>query len=458
MLDAVLLARMQFAITIAFHFIFPSLTMGLSWFVVYFMTKYIRSGNPMDRSIARFWIKLFTISFAVGVGTGIAMALQFGTNWASYARIVGDIFGTPLVAEAILAFFLESSFLGILIFGWDRVSIRILWLSSLLVAIGTILSAFWILVANSWMQTPAGYTLIFDSSGNIVKAELTDFWAAVFNPSFGYTFLHTYIGSLLVAAFFIFGISAWYHLHNQYPELVKSSFNIAIIIIVLASFSMLIIGHLQSIEVANTQPAKFAVFELIQTTGNTETLPILVILNPFTGAVLLRIHLPFVSLGTFFLVGSNHVFPGMDSFSPDLLPPTVLTMYPLHIMILLGGYFIVFGLVAVFLLRKNKIYRNTRFNKYFLRIAVLSIPLPFIAMELGWMAAEIGRQPWAVYGILKTSDAVSVSVPGLYILISLIVFCIMYLLLFVAWVSLLIHVVQRGLAFTDTSSVGGNEK
>jgi cytochrome d ubiquinol oxidase subunit I len=442
-MDALILARIQFAFTIAFHFIFPSLTVGLSWYIVWFMTKYSKSGSKEDEYASRFWIKLFSITFAVGVATGITMALQFGTNWASYAKIVGEVIGAPLAAEVIMAFFMESTFLAILIFGWNIVSKRILWISSLLVAIGTTLSAFWIIVVNSWMQTPAGFNLVLDSEGKLLKVELVDFFAAVFNPSTIVRFLHTVTASLLVASFFVFGITSYYRLKKTNENLIKFSYKAAMILILVTSVGLLLIGHMQASVVAETQPEKFATYELVHITNTDQKFPMVAIIDPFTGDTIFRIDLPFFSLADYMLMG-NKVFQGLDSFTQDELPPFVITVYSFHFMILLGLFFIVFGLIGIFLVYKNKIEEDRKYNNIFSMISIVSIPLPFIALQLGWMAAEVGRQPWIVYGILKTSESISVSVPEWQILFSLIMFVSIYFILFILWITLLIKTILTG--------------
>lgn len=444
-MDAVLLARIQFAFTIMFHFIFPSVTIGLAWINVWFMGKYARSNDPFDRATARFWVKLFTMTFAVGVVTGITMALQFGTNWASYSRVVGDVFGAPLVAEAIFAFFLESAFLAVLIAGWDRVSKRTLWFSSLMVAVGTTLSAFWIVAANSWMQTPDGYRVVYDAEGNVAKTELTDFWAAIFNPSTIPRFLHTVNGALMVGAFFVLGISAWYLLKGQNTKFAKQSFKVGLKIAFVTSLLMPVIGHIHAVQVSETQPEKFATYELIEETGKGAPMPIFALFDPFTEEIIIRIDLPIPNaLGMFFMADPDYEFKGLEDYSEDDLPPKSLTFYPFHAMIALGIYFLVFSALGVFLFRKERIMEDTRFSKIYLRAAILTIPLPFLTMQLGWMATEIGRQPWTVYHVLRTSDSISVSVPAEQILLSLIGFTLIYALLFGLWLFLLVREIQHG--------------
>ena len=444
-MDALLLARFQFAFTIGFHWLFPSLTVGFSWINVWFMTKYIRSGDDPEKKLqaeksVRFWLKLFTITFAVGVATGLTMALQFGTNWANYSTTVGDVIGPALAAEVLLSFFLESTFLGVLLFGWNKVSPKVLWLSAFLVALGTFISAFWILVVDSWMQTPVGF--VTDANGNVI---LDNFTAAVLNPSTIIRVLHTVTASFVVAAFFILGISSYYHLRNKNEYLVRFSFKTAMTVLLVGSILLLIFGHIAAAIVADTQPAKFAVYELIQNTTSHESFPALAIIDPFDGSVLFVLYVPFFTLGDIMMQGTNHVYKGMsDPSFAGLLPPISVTVYSFHIMILLGLYFIAFALVGVILTYKGRIFENKSYNKLYLFIAIISIPLPFIASELGWAAAEIGRQPWVVYGLLKTQNAISVNVPELQLFLSLVGFLVIYSLLFLFWILLLLKTIRLG--------------
>lgn len=446
-MDAELLARLQFALTIGFHFIFPSITIGLAWFNVWFMTRYHRSDDPNDRALARFWIKLFTLTFAMGVATGLVMALQFGTNWSSYARVVGDIFGAPLAAEAILAFFLESTFLAVLVAGWDRVSKRTMWFSSLMVAFGATLSGFWIIVANSWMQTPRGYEKVpaGADSANLEKVVLTDFWAAVFNPTTIPRFLHTINGALLTGSFFVMGISAFYLLRKQHREFAKKSIKAALILAFITSLAQPAFGHYQGGQVAEYQPEKWATMELIDESGKGAKMPIFAILDPSTEEPIIRIDVPIPdALGTIMLLDPDKDFVGRNDYNEDDLPPLALTFYSTHLMIALGGFFLLFSIIGLLLWWKGKLFEDKPYSKYYLIVGVLAIPLPVIAMELGWIAAEVGRQPWAVYHVLRTSDAVSASVPADQILLSIIVFTLIYAVLFVLWILLMVKEIQKG--------------
>lgn len=432
-METVLLSRIQFALTIGFHFIFPPLTIGLSWLILWIMTKYKRSGEEFHRRMAQFWIKIFAISFVIGVATGIVMEFQFGTNWSEFSRFAGDIFGVPLVAEGIFAFFLESVFIAVLIFGWNRVSVKTLWFSSIMVVVGTTLSAFWIIAVNSWMQTPAGYLMV---SG---RAELIDFWSAVFNPSTVPRFLHTIDASLITGSFFMLGVSARFILKNSHIQFARDSLKIALIAGFIASVFQLGTGHYHAVQVAFTQPEKLASFEGIFETQKRAPMLLFGIPDEKDETVHAAVKIPgLISMLAFGNIEKE--VKGLKDFPKEERPPLALTFYPFHIMVALGIYFIVLTKFGVFLLWKKQLYQN----RLFLKLALWSIPLPFIANELGWISAEVGRQPWIIYHVLKTSDAVSVSVSAGQVLFSLIIFTLIYLLLLLTWIFLLKREIKKG--------------
>ena len=434
-MDAVLLARLQFALTICFHFIFPPLTIGLAWLIFWFMDRYRRSGEPLALVQARFWIRLFAVSFVLGVATGITMEFQFGTNWADYSRFVGDIFGAPLAAEGILAFFLESTFVGVLLFGWRRLSQRALWCASLMVAIGATLSAFWIIVANSWMQTPAGYQIV---DGH---AELTDFWAAVFNPSTIPRFLHTIDACLITGAFFMMGISAWYLWKRRHVALARQSLKVALVVGFIAAFLQLPLGHWHAVQVAETQPLKLAAFEGLFESGAHAPLTIFGIPDGDAREVRAAVKIP---SGLSLLVHGNPqgFVPGLDQAPPEEWPPLGWSFFPFHLMFVLGLFFIALTGLGLILWRVGRLFEND----FFLKLAFLTWPWPIIANELGWIAAEVGRQPWIVYQVpgMRTDQAISPSVSAGEILATMILFGALYVLFFVLWVHLLRREVGRG--------------
>jgi cytochrome d ubiquinol oxidase subunit I len=433
-MDALLLARLQFALTIGFHFLFPPISIGLAWLLVIMEGLGWRKGDELYVRMGKFFGKLLALTFTVGVATGIVMEFQFGTNWAAYSKFVGDIFGAPLAAEGIFAFFLESGFLGLYLFGRNKVSKSAHWFSILMVAVGATISAFWIIVANSWQQTPAGYVL---RNG---RAEMTSFAEAVFNPSTMIRYYHTMDAALITGAFFVAGIAAFLLLKNKEDELAKRAINIAVIFgLIVSILEVFPFGDNHAKQVAQTQPEKFATIEgLTQTQSNA---PILLFGIP-TGTppgLAMKVVLP--GMLSWLVYGDmNATVKGLNEYSPNNLPPFVITFVSFHSMVALGSFFILVMLVTFIQIRRNRLWSN----KWLLRILLWSIPLPLAACELGWITAEVGRQPWIVYGLLRTANAHSVSVTASEILFSIIIFGIIYLLLGILYVYLLAREVKHG--------------
>ncbi len=447
-MDVLSLSRLQFAVTAAFHFIFPALSIGIAWLNVIFLGKYLKSGSREDESLADFWINLFIITFVAGVATGIVMVFQFGTNWNDYSRYVGDIFGAPLAAEAILAFFLEATFIGVLVWGKKRVSKGFYFFSSIMVACGATLSAFWIIAANSWQQTPAGYTL---TSGRPI---LTDFMAALFNPSTLPRYFHTVDACLIAGALFVLGLSAWYLLRNDtlHRVFALKSIKIALITLLLASLAQVGLGHWHAVQVANTQPAKLAAFEgLFESEAGA---PLLLFGIPDESNAQVKHFIGIPKLLSLVVYGdANATVSGLNEFPRSEWPPVSLSFYPFHIMVILGGYFLLLSLAGIILLYSKR----GQFSKWFLKLSLYSIPLGVIAAELGWMCAEVGRQPWVVYGLLRTDQAVSYNVPAVQVLLSILIFVVLFTLLFCAFVYLVKKKLVQGPVSTDGEIIDSNE-
>jgi len=431
-MSALILARIQFALTAAFHYLYPPLTIGLSWILVVFARLRLKREEPIYDQLMRFWTALFALNFAVGVATGIVMEFQFGTNWSNYSKFVGDIFGAPLAAEAIFSFFLESSFLALLVFGWDRVSKKVHAFSALMVAVGSTLSAFWIVVANSWQQTPAGYRIATAAGGRVIRAELTDFWAAVFNPSTLPRYCHVIAGAFVLAAFFVGGISAWYLLKGLHLEFAKKSLAVALIVGLVASVGAFVIGDWHTRQVARTQPEKFAAMEALFKTQS--------------GAPLLVLGYPFPDLGIPKLLSFMVYFDtkaevkGLDAFPPNDLPPVMFTAMSFHAMVWPGMFCIFLMACGVFLLWRKKLYET----RWYLKGLFWLIPLPYVINEIGWFTAEVGRQPWTVYHLLRTSQSYSPTVPAAQVLASLIMFTLAYACLFALFLYLLRRTILKG--------------
>jgi cytochrome bd ubiquinol oxidase subunit I len=415
-MDALLLSRIQFAVTGMFHFIFVPLTLGLSIMVAWMETRYVISGDETWLRMTKFWGKLFLINFALGVVTGITMEFQFGMNWAEYSRYVGDIFGAPLAIEATVAFFLESVFIGLWIFGWNKVSKKVHLLSIWLVAIATNLSALWILLANGWMQHPVGFVLRNN------RAEMVDFMAVVTNPFGLVKFGHQIVSGYTVAAFFVMGISAWHLLRKTDPGFFKRSFRQAALFGLAATILVAVIGDLHSVVVARNQPAKFAAMESIWETQKGVGMNLFLMPDEANECnAVERLCIPnMISMLAFH--DPNAIITGLKDIPRELRPPVLPTFLSFRAMVGLGTFFVLASLVAVLLSFK----KNLEEYRLFLTLLVFIIPLPYIANQLGWLVSELGRQPWIVFGVLKTADAVSKNISTAQVAISLAGFTLLY--------------------------------
>jgi cytochrome bd ubiquinol oxidase subunit I len=441
-MDAEVLSRIQFAFTIAFHYIYPPLSIGLGLLLVVFEGMYLKTGNKVYEQITRFWIKIFALIFGIGVATGIIMEFEFGTNWATYSKYVGDIFGSALAAEGIFAFALEAGFLGILIFGWNRVSPRVHFFSALMVFLGSMFSAIWIVVANSWQQTPAGYHIV--GEGMNARAEITDFWAMVFNPSSVDRLIHVWIGSFLAGTFLVLSVNAWYILKKRHLEIAKPSFKIALAVATFCSLLQLFAGHRSADTVAKYQPAKLAAIEGHYDSSAKADMYLLGFVNnkdQKTTGIKIPGGLSFLVHGDF-----NKPITGLNAFAESDRPKQVNAVFQLyHLMIAIGMALIALSLYACF-----QWWRKKLFDKKWLMVAfVWSVVLPQVANQAGWFTAEMGRQPWVVYGLLRTSDALSKTVTANQVLFSLILFMVVYALLFVMFLYLLNKKIKHGPAEYD---------
>ena len=442
-MDIVWLARVQFALTVMFHFLFPPISIGLSLLIAILETMRWRTGKRLYERAADFWLKIFAVTFAVGVATGIVMEFEFGTNWAGYSRFVGDIFGAPLAAEGVFAFFLESGFLGLLLLGRKRISSTVRWVAALMVCLGTNLSAFWILVANSWMQTPAGYRI----AGG--RAELTDFSAAVFNPSTLPRLLHTITASWVCAGFLMIGIAAWYVVKGRKTDVARLSLRMGLIAAAVGCVAVSVTGDRHARQVARTQEAKFAAMEGLYSTTKGAPL-ILFSLPPRQEARSEGPELTITRL-TSFLAFGNFQAPvkGLDEFPREDWPPIAATFLSFHNMVIVGNVMLLEVLFGLFLLWRGRLETSRRW----LWLMVFSVPLPHLAIQLGWMAAEAGRQPWIVYGVMRTRDAVSKVVTAPQLVFSIALFSVIYLALGALWIYLLRREILHGLEEQPTQAV-----
>lgn len=470
-LDPVTLSRTQFALTLMFHYLFPPLTIGMGVVLVYLELMYLRTGKPIYETAAKFWTQLFALNFALGVATGITMEFQFGTNWAVYSRFVGDVFGSALAAEGIFAFFLESGFLAVLVFGWDRVGPRFHLVATTAVAVGSMFSAVWIIVANSWQQTPAGHHIVqmvrngqpwFVNGHAVMRAEVVDFWSVVLNPSTINRLVHTLIGAFIMGSFFIMSISAYYILRRRHEEFARRSFTGALMLATIASCAQLISGDSNAKMVARNQPDKLAALEGLFKTGPAR-LGIFGIPDENQRKVKYEIGIPRL-LSVLVYGNSNEPVAGLDKFRRQDWPPVKVSFFAYHLMVGLGMYFIGLTLFASFLRWRKKLFQY----RWLMGLFVISVLGPVVANEVGWAAAEEGRQPWVVHprfyydpagkllydreGFaryhaeegLRTRDAVSESITGGQVLGSIVMFSLIYVLLGVLWVFVLNHKIHAG--------------
>lgn len=495
-MDVVLLSRIQFALTIMFHYLFPPLTIGIGVVLVYLEGMYLWKREPIYETAARYWTQLFAVTFAVGVATGIVMEFQFGTNWAAYSRFVGDVFGSALAAEGIFAFFLESGFLAVLVFGWDKVSAGFHFFATLMVALGSIFSAIWIVVANSWQQTPSGHHFVqmmrdgqpwVVDGEPIVRAEIISFWDVVLNPSTIDRLSHTLIGSFIMGAFFIMSISAYYLLKKQHLEFAKRSFTGALLVATIFSLLQLVSGHSNALMVSQNQPAKLAAFE-----GHFKTGPgsLSIIGWPLEDEDRTAMNLAVPGLLSALIHGDTATpVTGLDHFRSEDRPPVLLSFLSYHLMVGLGISFIALTLFALYLRWRGRLFSQ----RWLLWIFVVAVLGAVAANQLGWIATELGRQPWLVYPViesdsagkplldeegfaryhttyfptakgsktivgLRTDEAVSETVGSAEVLGSMVMFGLIYLLLGFLWVFVLDQKIRKGpipVAMRPTSAPQG---
>ena len=475
-----ILARLQFAFTVAFHYIYPPLSIGLGIVLVVMEGSWLKTGNPLFHNMARFWTRIFALTFAIGVATGIVMEFEFGTNWATYSRFVGDIFGSALAAEGIFAFFLESGFLALLLFGWNKVGPRMHFFATCMVAFGAHFSAVWIVVANSWMQTPAGYHLETTIDGKpvilppdhvvtvadltSVRAVVDDFWAMVLNPSTIDRLTHVILGAWMAGAFLVVSISAYYLLRNRHVEFSRASLKIGLAFATVACILQMVSADATAKGVVRNQPVKLAAVEGVYETRDATPMTLFGYVEPGQEKVVgpkIPGLLSFLAWGSFSkpVVGLKELPSDafLKSRHPDATAgdmaglrksywPNVAAVFQFyHIMIIVGVALLVLALVSCFFWWKGWLFvPEWPPTRWLLTALVLSVLGPQIANQAGWFTAEMGRQPWIVYEMLRTSESLSKVVTANQIIASLILFGFVYALLFVMFVFLLTRKIQHG--------------
>ncbi|WP_238654477.1 cytochrome ubiquinol oxidase subunit I [Paenibacillus piscarius] len=443
-MDTVMLSRIQFASTTIFHYFFVPVSIGLALLIAIMETMYVRKGDEEYKRMAQFWGKLFLINFAVGVVTGILQEFQFGMNWSDYSRFVGDVFGAPLAIEALLAFFMESTFIGIWIFGWDKVSKKVHLASIWLVALGTMLSAFWILAANSFMQHPVGFAV------NNGRAEMNDIFALITNGQLLVEFPHTVLAAYATGAFLVTGISAYKLLKKQEISFFRKSFEIAAIVGIISSFGVAVAGHAQAQYLVETQPMKMAASEgLWGKSGDPAPWTVFATIDTVNKTNKNEIQVPyllsFLSYSKFSgeVKGMNELQAQYEQeYGPgNYIPPVKTTFWSFRIMVAAGTLMIVLGVYAIYLMWRKKLDKP---NTWFMRFMFWGLLLPPIANTSGWIMTEIGRQPWTVFGLMTTEDSVSPNITSGQVLFSVISFTAIYAILGAVLIGLFIKVIRKG--------------
>ncbi len=455
-MDVLSLARFQYAATTIFHFLFVPLSIGLVLIVSIMETLYVVKKNEIYKEMTQFWGKLFLINFAIGIVTGILQEFQFGMNWSEYSRFMGDVFGAPLAIEALLAFFMESTFIGIWLFGWDRLSkgahLACIWL----VTAGTTLSALWILTANSFMQHPVGFAV---QNG---RAVMNNFFALISNPQLWVEYPHTVFGSFATGAFVVAGISAICLLRKRNIDFFKRSFKIGIIVGLIAGLALAFFGHFQAQYLVRTQPMKMAASEALwKDSGSPAGWTVVASINAQkhqnSGEIQIPYLLDFLSYGTF-----NGNVQGIDTLQKqytakygagNYIPPVATTFWSFRIMALMGIVLCVFGIIGAILAWRDKLLKN----RWFLHAMVASIFIPYIGSITGWLMTEIGRQPWTVFGFMQTAASVSPNVSAGELLFSIIAFLTIYTALGVVMVYLFARVIKQGPAIGNKDIVESND-
>ena len=445
-MDVLLLSRLQFAAATMFHFLFVPLTIGLSLLIAIFETKWVRTGDEKWLRMTKFWGKLFLINFAVGVVTGITLEFQFGTNWARYSAFVGDIFGSLLAIEATAAFFLESTFIGVWVFGWKKLSKKAHAAVAWLIFFGANLSAVWIILANGFMQNPMGYVLRND------RAELADFMAVATNPFAWNQFVHTMAGCYLVGAMFVMGVSAWHLLKKQNVEFFSSAYRMAAPLALAMAVFVAAHGHHHGNQVAVLQPAKLAAMESHWVTQKNAGMSLLVIPDEANeGNAVEALTIPSLLSLLAFNDPSAEV-KGLLDFPKEDRPPVMLTFLSFRLMVGLGTLMILFAAAAFW-------WRKSIADKpWLLKASILAIPMPYLALQAGWAVAEVGRQPWIVYGLLRTSEAHSHVIDPGQVWFSLITMCALYTVLGLAGFYLIAYHAAKGPHSPEKTAMPANAK
>ncbi|HEJ0061695.1 cytochrome ubiquinol oxidase subunit I [Proteus mirabilis] len=447
-LDAFHLARIQFAFTVSFHIIFPAITIGLASFLALLEGLWLKTKEPSYLSLYHFWIKIFAVNFGMGVVSGLVMAYQFGTNWSGFSQFAGSITGPMLTYEVLTAFFLEAGFLGIMLFGWNKVGRKLHFFATCMVALGTLISTFWILSSNSWMQTPQGYAI---ENGVVVPV---DWLQVVFNPSFPYRLLHMSIGAFLASALFIASCAAWLLLKGQNTAPVRKMFSMALWLVLIIAPIQAFVGDAHGLNTLEHQPAKIAAIEGHWDNATKEATPLILFGIPDMAEEKTKYAIEIPYLGSLILTHSlDKQIPALKSFAPEDRPNSSIIFWSFRVMAGLGMLMICLGLLSVILRKKKRLYHSP----LFLRFALLMGPTGLIAILAGWFTTEIGRQPWVVYGLQRTKDAVSAH-GDIQMSLSLLAFILVYFSVFGIGYFYMVHLMKKGPVVLKSDQLTQGEK
>jgi len=451
-MDALFLARLQFGIVTVYHFFFVPLTLGLSILIAIMETIYVKTGDEAWKKATKFWGKLFLINFAMGVATGIVQEFQFGMNWSEYSRFMGDIFGAPLAIEALLAFYIESTFIGIWIFGWDKLSPGKHALMAWLVAIGSNLSAIWILIANSFMQQPVGYVL------NNGRAEMNDFFALITNPHVFYQWGHVFTSAITTGGFFVAGVSAWHLLKkSENADIFKRSFRLGVVYGMIGAVLVSGVGHAQAQHMVKVQPMKMAAAEALWETADPADLSLFALFSESEQRDIFALKAPkmlsFLAYNSFSgeVKGIKNIQEEyVQTYGPgNYIPPVFISYWTFRLMVAAGMLMLLLGLWSLWIIKKNRIEESP----LLLKLMFWATGLPFFAISMGWIFTEIARQPWIVFGLQKTAQGVSNTVPAGNVLFSMLAFMLLYGVLMVVDIYLLKKYARAGIVdYSDQST------
>jgi len=432
-LDPLLLSRLQFAFVMSFHILFPAFTIGLASYIAVLEALVLLTKRDVYARLSRFWTKLFAVSFGMGVVSGIVMSYQFGSNWSRFADISAGVIGPLLGYEVMTAFFLEATFLGIMLFGRRRVHPRLHFFATCMVALGVLVSSFWILSANSWMHTPAG----FRTENGVFT--VTSWREVIFNPSFPYRFTHMVAASYLTTAFVVIGVSAYFLRRDRFPDSSRTALNMGLGLVAILAPLQLVIGDLHGLNTLRHQPAKIAAIE-----GHWETqrgAPFIVFALPDPAQARNDFEVAVPKLGSLILTHSwEGEIKGLKEWAPQDRPPVAIVFFAFRLMVGIGLLMILVGLVSLYLRVRKRLYDSPRF----LQLCQYCLPLGFVALLAGWFTTEVGRQPWTVYGVLRTAQSDTPALAGIHVLVSLLVYVVVYAVVFGAGLYYLYRIVQAG--------------